>query len=322
MSIPTQNLKIKELSIDKIPPSTSNYTDSSQGGSKIVVIGKPGCFTKGTGILMYDGTIKNVENVNVGDKIMGDDSTVRNVLELCYNNDMMYKITPVDGGESYTVNETHILSLKNIVSDQTVDMVLKDFLQESDSFKNDHLWYRTSAEFAEQQYSIDPYFIGYWLVFNDTINNISNIIPNDIAYHFFDYLRDNSLMKNNEKYIPDLYKINSSNVRLRLLSGIVDSSGLYNYEENTINVSLNSEKLCNDIIFLAKSLGLFAYKKLYISKKINNNKEHEITYSCFITGNLYIINSAILKDVFQKRAKTPYNSYITTKFTIISYKIW
>ena len=37
-----KKIKIKELNPDLIPPSTDTYRNSSQGGSKIVVIGKPG----------------------------------------------------------------------------------------------------------------------------------------------------------------------------------------------------------------------------------------------------------------------------------------
>ena len=307
MSNSIQNLKINELSIDKIRPSMSSYTDPTSGGSKIVVIGKPGCFAIGTEVLSYTGVIKKVEDVKVGDQLMGDDSTPRNVLELCSNNDMMYKITPTDGGSSYTVNEQHILSLMNISTHETVDIVLKDFLEKPESFKNDHLWYRTGAEFTPHNYLIDPYILGYWLVNNDTIKHMENIIPDDIKYQFLGYLQDHLLHKN--KYIPNTYKINSSSVRLRLLAGIIDSNGSYDHDENTINISSVSEKLSNDIIFLAKSLGLFAYKKQFIFK---NN----IQYTCFISGNLYTINSNTFINLFKARANTPYNSGLTTPFTI------
>lgn len=40
------------------------------------------CHGLGTKILMADGSIKNVEDVQVGDQLMGDDSTPRNVLSL------------------------------------------------------------------------------------------------------------------------------------------------------------------------------------------------------------------------------------------------
>ena len=41
MSSPIE-IKIRELDTDIIPPSTDKINDPNQGGSKIVVIGKPG----------------------------------------------------------------------------------------------------------------------------------------------------------------------------------------------------------------------------------------------------------------------------------------
>jgi len=61
-----------------------------------------------TPILMFDGTIKSVQDINVNDLLMGDDSTPRTVLSLSNNNDKMYKITNIKG-DTYTVNEKYIL---------------------------------------------------------------------------------------------------------------------------------------------------------------------------------------------------------------------
>ena len=76
---------------------------------------------KGTEVLMFDGTIKKVEEIKVGDQVMGDDSTPRNVLETHSGTDKMYKVTNKKG-ESYTVNSHHILSLvysgKKIIVDR------------------------------------------------------------------------------------------------------------------------------------------------------------------------------------------------------------
>ena len=72
-------------------------------------IGK--CLAKGTKILMFDGTLKNVEDIQVGDVIMGDDSSPRNILALGRGKDQMYRIDDVKG-ETYTVNSEHILTLK------------------------------------------------------------------------------------------------------------------------------------------------------------------------------------------------------------------
>ena len=42
MSSPSNVLNIRELDVDMIPPITAKMDDPSHGGSKIVVIGKPG----------------------------------------------------------------------------------------------------------------------------------------------------------------------------------------------------------------------------------------------------------------------------------------
>jgi hypothetical protein len=74
-------------------------------------VGTGKCHAKDTHILMHDGTIKMVQDVNVGDVLMGDDSTPRKVLSLANGQDEMYDIIPVKG-EKYTVNSEHILCLK------------------------------------------------------------------------------------------------------------------------------------------------------------------------------------------------------------------
>ncbi len=74
-------------------------------------VGTGKCHAKDTPILMYDGTIKMVQDINVGDTLMGDDSTPRKVLSLANGIDDMYDIIPVKG-DKYTVNSEHILVLK------------------------------------------------------------------------------------------------------------------------------------------------------------------------------------------------------------------
>jgi len=69
-----------------------------------------GCHAIDHPILMYDGTIRKVQDVRIGESIMGDDSTPRHVLALCRGRERMYRINPFRG-ESFVVNENHILSL-------------------------------------------------------------------------------------------------------------------------------------------------------------------------------------------------------------------
>lgn len=69
-----------------------------------------GCHAKDTGIKMYDGTTKLVQDIVIGDCLLGDDGTRRNVLQLFRGKDMMYKIKTEIA--DYIVNENHVLSLQ------------------------------------------------------------------------------------------------------------------------------------------------------------------------------------------------------------------
>ena len=76
----------------------------------VLLYGPPGCHAKGTNILMYDGRLKKVEDVKVGDLLMGPDSKPRTVLELAKNKQEMVKIIP-NKGDPFIVNKDHILHL-------------------------------------------------------------------------------------------------------------------------------------------------------------------------------------------------------------------
>jgi hypothetical protein len=83
-------------------------------GTAIAINGPMGtgkCHTFDTPILMYDGSIKMVQDIVVGDKIMGDDSMCRNVLSLGRGEDELYDIV-YSNGEKYGVNSEHIMCLK------------------------------------------------------------------------------------------------------------------------------------------------------------------------------------------------------------------
>ena len=80
----------------------------------VFAYGQTGCFEKGTQIMAITGKYKNVEDICIGDVLMGDDSTQRNVLKLFNGIQDMYKITAnyQDNYQEYTVNADHILLFK------------------------------------------------------------------------------------------------------------------------------------------------------------------------------------------------------------------
>lgn len=70
-----------------------------------------GCHAKDTQIMMANGKLKKVQDINEGEFLMGDDSTPRMVKKLVRGVDDMYEIIPTKG-PSYVVNKEHILCLQ------------------------------------------------------------------------------------------------------------------------------------------------------------------------------------------------------------------
>ncbi len=70
-----------------------------------------GCHAKGHPILMYDGSVKKVEDIVVGDLLMGPDETPRRVLQLARGREPMVRIVPAAGSglPAFTVNRHHLM---------------------------------------------------------------------------------------------------------------------------------------------------------------------------------------------------------------------
>jgi len=143
------------------------------------------CFAKGTKVVMFSGELKNVEDVVVGDQLMGIDSKPRTVLGLSCGIGELYKIHQ-NLGIDYVVNQNHILCLKKSHSCQKspgnkqrytsypeyTEISVLDYLEQSNRWKQHFFGYRTSIEFEEKELFIDPYFLGVWLG-DGTSQNIS-----------------------------------------------------------------------------------------------------------------------------------------------------
>jgi superfamily II DNA or RNA helicase len=82
------------------------------------------CHRINTPIMMFDGSVKMVQDILTGEQLMGDDSTPRNVLSTCKGREQMYDVIQTKG-DTYGVNESHILSLK-ISSHKSIFWVISD----------------------------------------------------------------------------------------------------------------------------------------------------------------------------------------------------
>jgi len=283
------------------------------------------CLGKDTPIIMYDGSIKLVQNIKVGDCLMGDDSFPRRVLKLSRGNGDLFRIIPVKG-DSFVVNAYHVLSLKwsgevtggtgkiteksNLLKycndfnkswkEAIFDIPLDKYLKLSKWRKESLKCFHVGIKFDENEVDLDPYILGSWLgdgtskepeitvseikilkywkkyfkKFGMTVKyvgknpefvfRVSNKIKKgkkkryggnqfETTNFFLKFLRDSNLYGN--KHIPDMYKYNSREIRLKLLAGLIDTDG--EYGGNCYYITQKSKRLTEDIVYLCRSLGFF-----------------------------------------------------------------
>lgn len=98
--------------IDIEREQSSNYRNknTTRRGLYMERRGLGKCFAPDTLIMMYNGTMKKVQEIQVGELLMGDEGSQREVMSLASGIENMYEIRQ-ENGISYTVNESHILSL-------------------------------------------------------------------------------------------------------------------------------------------------------------------------------------------------------------------
>jgi superfamily II DNA or RNA helicase len=302
-------------------PLSKDNAQHGGGGILEVYCGAGKCNGLNTPIMMYDGTIKMVQDIKVGDVIMGDDSTPRNILTLARGREQMYKVIPKKG-DSYTVNESHILSLKyssnrnkNTPKGSIRDISVLDYLNLPKSYHGlggPLLGYRVPVVFPTVSVKIDPYLLGYWLgdgatrttlistqeayvlkyltadcfqnkhpslylqytgsQYDYRINSINTGVNK--TNELMNYLREYNLIQN--KHIPHDYKCNDRTTQLELLAGIIDSDG--SASNNTYDIIQKNERLLDDIIFIARSLGFAAYKKECKKHCMYKGEKKEGTY--------------------------------------------
>lgn len=254
-----------------------------------------GCHAKGQKVIMFDGSTKAVEDVVVGDLLMGDDSTPRRVLELYRGQETMYRIVPVNG-TPFVVNASHILSLR-LTGDgyrgkqQIVNISVKEYLQQNKHFKHLYKLYRVPVAFMKKQLPHEPYFLGLWIgdgcVTSCTITKPDAEIKAYLeyyaaklggtlstyesegkcpAYHIKGVIENGknivksylqSTIVDSEKRIPFEYLTSDRADRLELLAGLLDTDG--SKENSGYEFSTKYKGLANDVAYLCRGLGLYCH---------------------------------------------------------------
>ena len=249
------------------------------------------CWGINTPILMYDGSVKMVQNIETGDVLMGPDSTPRRVKSTTRGRGPMFRITPVKG-DPWTCNDVHVLTLVNSTTSEVIDIPLNEYMDQNKTFKHLHKQFSTGVEFPEQRkLPLDPYFLGLW--FGDGTKLLSGVAitkPDrevvdaceEIALRFglatrIEKLKDkcqvihiigdrggksNPLLNliraivGDERNVPKYYLTASRDERLQFLAGWIDSDGSVSH--GGCDFIQKRRDYSEAVVFLARSLGLRA----------------------------------------------------------------
>lgn len=239
------------------------------------------CFSPDTQVRMSDGTVRRIDSIQIGEKVMGTDGTPRNVIGTGCGVEPMFRVS--GKGWYFDCNESHNLVVQNPTTKVTAglkkgevrDISLRDFMAHP-SYRQRLAAVRCRIPYHEKALPMDPYLFGLWL--GDGASSSCRITSGD--REILDYLEglptyrytysdarncsdvyfgprawlDGMGVRNN-KHIPHFYKTASIDQRLALLAGLMDSDGTIDHGSSVIAMTNKRVGLVDDIADVARSLG-------------------------------------------------------------------
>lgn len=317
--------------------SSKDDSEKLRGKRGWFLIEEMGCHIKGTKVLIYGGGEKNVEDVVVGDVLIGDDGFPREVEELYSGTDMMYKVT-LGNGDEQIVNSKHLIYfIQHRWSDDRDIEHLKtadEILQMHESSKGFYIP-KATVEYAHKDVPIDPYAFGLWLGNGD--KSQASIATGDaqiiewlrnkykgcsvgdmkitdkcksVYIHsrngFIAGLKELGVLKN--KHVPDCYKYNDSDTQLKVIAGFVDTDGYFNQTKTSCCYEIVQCKehleILKAIKFMATNNGLRCTMHSKVAGK-KTKKPGETYYVLRISGDIWKI--PVVCD--RKKASVPVAKY-------------
>ena len=222
---------------DSLNKAITGMAQTFPGSNNLALLdqdGQFGCLSPDSEVVTWDAGLKKARDVNVGDRLVGDDGSARTVLRTTRGQDEMYCVS-MENGQDYTVNSRHILTLALDAEEcsdvhDVIDMELSEYMRLPIETQNRCRCVLNSTPVAWDARDVpaDPYTVGTGLRYVHFLNKC--------------------------------YKHNDVDIRRSVLAGLVDSHGSLCAIRGTLTVDVSdfSQGILSAIQFIARSLGLVA----------------------------------------------------------------
>lgn len=196
----------------------------------------------------------------------------------------------------------------SISDDDVLDIPVVDYLQLNKRTRAVLKGFKVGVDFPEQDVFLDPYVLGAWLGgftnIDDECLDYFRALMTDMECDMIQQKDNNPYFRisgtrrytitfiqtldfynlRNNKHIPTQFLINSREIRLAVLAGLIDTDGYG--ADCSYEITNKNERLANDIAYLARSLGFFVNIKPVQKSCMYKGEKQEGTYfKCVISGN-------------------------------------
>ena len=321
--------KIKETGI-KLSGKQQEAYNAMVAGKSVFVTGSAGvgkCLGVDTPVIMYNGTVKKIQNIKTGELVMGDDSTPRKVLSTATGKDIMYQILTATG-DSYIVNSAHILTFKASKTirykkskrkyvltwgDKSGNVKSKHFekSESAHSFmktlpdlidipimecmeKNKYRHWREYFQgvykelyFPEQKVNLDPYILGLWLGDGATNKPVITATDDEIIFYLEKFAEKN------------MYRLEQCK------KGTKDG----------INYRINDDQFCKNSRFIKilREYNVWDNKHIPHVYKVNSRANRLSLLAGLLDSDGYLCESGSTFEITQKRETLARDIYFLAK---------
>lgn len=264
-------------------------------------------------------------DVKVGDFLFGDDGVLTKVTMIPFDEEENIYTVSLSDGRTLQATSGHLFKVKDNRKKPQVRIVSLQEIMDSDyahKRKDGGIEYyyaipnNKKVEFNPQDILIDPYTLGLLLgdgcltrsslnvaeftTNEEDLKTYRKYVPYEIyckkakyshgirINNFGNYLKEYDLIDatSDKKFIPKNYMYNTSNIRMQVLQGLMDTDGTVN-NNGVPMITTVSKKLAEDIRWLCHSLG---YNSTMFTKQ-GKYKDSKGTHICKLNYNITILTN-------------------------------